>query len=84
MKLSQWTPKENPKKYGMTKLELMNIHKSTAVLVLALMVPRIAFRFAHKAPAFHSTNVVEKLAASFTHGFLYIASVMMPLSGNLI
>jgi len=81
VKLSQWTPKDNPKKFGMTKLELMNVHKSTAVLVLALMVPRIAFRFAHKVPVSHTTNVFEKLAASFTHGFLYIASVMMPLSG---
>ena len=33
VKLAQWTPKDDPKKYGYTKGELMNVHKSTVKFV---------------------------------------------------
>mmetsp|Transcript_8668 Transcript_8668/g.9885 ORF Transcript_8668/g.9885 Transcript_8668/m.9885 type:complete len:247 (-) Transcript_8668:1111-1851(-) len=82
VKLSQWTPKDEPKKFGMTKLELMNIHKSTALLVLGLMVPRVFFRFTHKVPPLpEGMHTLEKMGAHLTHGFLYFAALMLPLSG---
>lgn len=48
VKLAQWTPKTEPTKYGYTKGEFMNIHKSTALLVLGMVIPRIGARFMFK------------------------------------
>lgn len=81
VKLAQWTPKEEPKKYGMTKEELMNLHKSTALLVAALVIPRLAIRLFSKVPPLPKGSAIEHLAANMSHLFLYFAIVFMPASG---
>mmetsp|Transcript_11778 Transcript_11778/g.21480 ORF Transcript_11778/g.21480 Transcript_11778/m.21480 type:complete len:239 (+) Transcript_11778:206-922(+) len=81
VKLCQWTPKEEPKKYGLTKGELMNIHKSTAVLVAAMFIPRLAVRLTSKAPAPPPGNTLEHLGGTLSHYFLYFTMFFLPGSG---
>lgn len=81
VKMAQWTPKENPKKYGYSKGELMMIHKSTAVLVAALVIPRVGLRLVQRMPALPEGSKFEHVMAKITHVYLYAMMVAMPGSG---
>ena len=81
VKLSQWTPKDEPKKFGWTKGEFMLVHKSSALIVAALVVPRLAARLLQRQPKLPEGSMIEKAAATGAHLFLYGAMVAMPGSG---
>ncbi|GBG31090.1 Hypothetical Protein FCC1311_073112 [Hondaea fermentalgiana] len=81
VKLAQWTPKENPKKYGYSKGELMMIHKSTAVLVAALVVPRVALRLFQKQPPPPPGGAIEHGLAKLSHFYFYAMMIALPGSG---
>ena len=64
------------------KWQIYAMHKSFGLTVLALMTFRIYWRLSHKAPALPNTvSNMEKVLAHISHGFLYIAGILMPVSG---
>ncbi len=64
------------------KLALYALHKSFGLLILILLVIRIISRFIITKPKPLSThNTLEKFLAHAAHVFLYIALLMLPLSG---
>eukprot|EP00730_Choanoeca_flexa_P002851 TRINITY_DN11204_c0_g1_i2.p2 TRINITY_DN11204_c0_g1~~TRINITY_DN11204_c0_g1_i2.p2 ORF type:complete len:236 (+),score=52.41 TRINITY_DN11204_c0_g1_i2:2696-3403(+) len=67
-----------------TKGTLMMIHKSTALLVLAMVVPRIALRLTTKLPAAVPGNMLEKLGANISHTAFYGFMIFMPVSGVIM
>lgn len=77
VKLAQWTPKEDKKRKG----ELMKLHKSTALIVVALLVPRLAMRLFTKHPPAPEGHAIEKFAGHVSHTLLYAAMIFLPASG---
>ena len=68
-----------------TKLDLYVWHKSTGMLILALMTVRIAWRLANVAPALPaSMRPIERIAAQGSHLLLYLLLILMPMSGWII
>ena len=89
VKLSQWTTADtwwngyvsaNGTK-GATKGALMMIHKSTAVLVAAMIVPRVLLRMVTKAPTPLEGPALEHFAANVSHTALYGFMLAMPATG---
>ena len=67
------------------KLELFVWHKSVGVLILALMLARLAWRLANRAPALPpQTPAWECYAAHASHALLYALAIALPLSGWVI
>mmetsp|Transcript_26907 Transcript_26907/g.81473 ORF Transcript_26907/g.81473 Transcript_26907/m.81473 type:complete len:222 (-) Transcript_26907:383-1048(-) len=69
-----------------TKGTLMMLHKSTAVIAGALLIPRVILRLATKLPShlpLHSPlgDSVDKMLINAGHAALYGALFFMPLSG---
>ena len=83
VKAAQWTtgPTYLGTK-GQTKGTLMLWHKSTAVLMTALFVPRLLLRAAYKAPAALEGSAIEQVAAKVGHASLYGFMLFMPASGG--
>jgi len=84
VKLAQWTPKEAPKKYGLSKGDLMMIHKSVALIITGLAVPRAAIRLVSKIPSLPAGSAIEHLAARVSHAFLYVSLTFLPVTGILM
>jgi cytochrome b561 len=62
----------------------VNLHKSTGLILAALILLRIIWRVAHAAPPLPSFMPAwERLAAGVSHRALYLAMIVMPLSGYL-
>ena len=70
---------------GQQKYDLILLHKSFGVIILALAVIRVAWRYINKFPVPLSDmpKWQEKLA-SVTHWFLLIATLLMPISGMIM
>jgi len=66
---------------GKTKGTLMMIHKSTAVVLTALVLPRVALRAFTVAPKSLPGNFLEHLAANASHVAFYGFMVAMPATG---
>ena len=81
-KASQWTtgPTFLGTK-GQTKGTLMTVHKSTAVLMTALFVPRVLLKAVTKAPAALEGSFLEQMAAKIGHASLYGFMAFMPATG---
>jgi cytochrome b561 len=63
---------------------LYDTHKSLGLLILALVVARLAYRFVHGAPADEPTiEWWQKAASHATHWSLYLLLVLVPLVGWL-
>jgi cytochrome b561 len=68
-----------------TKLDLFVWHKSTGMLILALVALRLLWRLGHPAPALPpDTPSWERGAARASHLILYVLLVALPLSGWVI
>ena len=67
------------------KLELFVWHKSTGMLILALMLVRLGWRLANPTPMLPpQTPRWESWAAHLSHGLLYAFAIALPLSGWVI
>jgi cytochrome b561 len=63
---------------------LYDTHKSLGLLILALVVARLAYRFVHGAPADEPTiEWWQKAASHATHWSLYLLLILVPLVGWL-
>ena len=68
-----------------TKLDLFVWHKSTGMLILAVVVLRLLWRLGHRAPPLPAdTPAWERGAARASHFILYVLLLAVPLSGWLI
>ena len=60
----------------------MNVHKTTAVLITGLLVPRLYLRLATKIPReLPFSHFAEPLAARITHTAMYAFMCVMPATG---
>lgn len=67
------------------KFRIYALHKSFGICVLALVFVRIFWHTYSRKPGFvDGMKPWEKLAAHAAHIFLYIATIVMPLSGWLM
>ena len=61
-----------------------NVHKSIGITLAVLILLRLLWRFAHRAPALPSTMPPwERFAAKANHALLYLCMIVMPVSGYL-
>jgi cytochrome b561 len=68
-----------------TKLELFVWHKSIGMLILALVVLRLTWRFANPTPALPAdTPAWERAAARASHALLYLLMIAMPITGWIV
>lgn len=66
------------------KIAVYAAHKSTGMTVLALMLVRLAWRWANPRPALPATMPPrERMLAGLVHAGLYLVLIAMPLSGWL-
>jgi cytochrome b561 len=62
----------------------VNLHKSTGLILGLLIVVRILWRLAHRAPQFPSFVATwERMASKVTQFALYTCMLLMPLSGYI-
>jgi cytochrome b561 len=62
----------------------VNLHKSTGMVIGLVILLRLYWRLAHRAPALpESMPGWERAAARFTHVLLYAGMLIMPLSGYI-
>jgi len=67
---------------GPAKGELIQIHKGLAIVVMALVVFRIAWRVISPSPEMVRTGTpLEQKLAVAVHAFLFVGLIAMPLSG---
>jgi cytochrome b561 len=65
-----------------TKLNLFVWHKSTGMLILALVLVRLLWRLATPTPELPAdTPAWERAAARASHALLYVMMIAMPLTG---
>jgi cytochrome b561 len=65
-----------------TMFRLYALHKSTGILILAIVALRLCWKGINRQPiSLPSHAPWERLLAHLTHWFLYFAAVFMPLSG---
>ena len=63
---------------------IVRAHVLAGLLTFALMLVRIFMRFSKGAPALpQEETAMMKMAAHATHGILYLALLLMPMSGAL-
>jgi len=68
-----------------TKIELFFWHKSTGMLILALVALRLLWRLANPTPALPSGMPAwERAAARLSHGLLYVVMIALPVTGWII
>jgi cytochrome b561 len=68
-----------------TKIELFFWHKSTGMLILALLALRLAWRLANPTPALPSGMPAwERAAARASHLLLYVLMIALPLTGWIV
>lgn len=61
---------------------VINLHKSLGLVLAALIVARLAWRWRHRPPAWPlGTPGWQRRAAQLGHAALYVCMLVMPLSG---
>ena len=62
----------------------VNLHKSTGLTLALLILARLAWRIAHRAPELPALMPLwERVAAKWSHVALYVCMLGMPLSGYI-
>jgi cytochrome b561 len=73
-----------PKSPPGVRASWFNLHKSIGLTLAALILVRLLWRFAHRAPDLPATMPKwERIAAKANHGLLYACMIVMPVSGYL-
>jgi len=68
-----------------TKLDLLVWHKSTGMLILALLALRLLWRLSHRAPELPwEMPLWERAGAHLSHFLLYALMIALPLTGWVI
>ncbi len=68
-----------------TKIQLFFWHKSTGMLILALLAPRLAWRLANPTPGLPAgTPAWERAAARASHALLYFLMIALPITGWIV
>jgi cytochrome b561 len=68
-----------------TKIELFLWHKSTGMLILALVALRLLWRLANPTPALPSGMAAwERTAARLSHVLLYALMIALPITGWIV
>ena len=68
-----------------TKVNLFVWHKSTGMLILALLALRLLWRLSHRAPQLPwEMPLWERAAAHLSHFLLYVLMIALPLTGWVI
>lgn len=68
-----------------TKLNLFVWHKSTGLLILALLALRLLWRLSNRVPALPAEMAAwERLGAHLSHFLLYALMIALPLTGWVI
>ena len=68
-----------------TKLDLFVWHKSTGMLILALMVVRVAWRLVNVAPSLPADmRPLERRGARASHLLLYLLLLALPVTGWIV
>ena len=68
-----------------TKIQLFFWHKSTGMLILALLALRLAWRLVNPTPALPAgTPAWERAAARASHALLYFLMVALPVTGWIV
>ncbi|MEO8344730.1 MAG: cytochrome b [Betaproteobacteria bacterium] len=78
-----WWMQGIPKQPSGPRVDAYNLHKSFGLVILALMVLRILWRWRHPAPALPAMPAWQRRAAQINHGVLYLALFVMPVAGYL-
>ncbi len=67
---------------GPLKVVLINLHKSTGIVILLLSLLRIIWRVLHKAPPLPAHfSPLERRVMHAVHGLLYLGMIGLPLTG---
>jgi cytochrome b561 len=65
-----------------TTEQVLAVHKSFGLTILALTLIRLAWRFTHRPPPLsESTPAYQRVAAGITHRLLYFTIIAMPIVG---
>lgn len=64
-------------------LPLLNVHWSLGLLVGALVVPRLIWKWTDDKPEQVTGSIAEHRLAQLAHGLLYVLMIVMPLTGYL-
>ena len=71
--------------YSSWRKEAPDLHKSIGLVLLAVMVLRVLWRFiSPPPPTLQSYSRMTRLGAKFGHGFLYLALFAVMIAGYLI
>jgi cytochrome b561 len=65
------------------KADLINFHKSLGLTILLLVLARIAVRAVSRPPPDLPMPAWQRIASRTTHVLLYVAMIVMPVSGYL-
>lgn len=63
---------------------VMNLHKVTGIIVLALSLFRLGWRLTHRPPPFAFASALQRRAAGLVHGLLYSVMLALPFTGWLV
>jgi cytochrome b561 len=73
-----------PKSPPGVRADWFNVHKSIGITLGVLILVRVFWRLAHRAPALSSTLPDwQRIAAKTNHLLLYLCMLIMPLTGYL-
>jgi len=78
-----WLMQQIPKQPPGQRADVFNLHKSIGLTILALMIVRLGWRLAHRAPTLPPMARWQAWLARGTHAALYAMLIAMPLAGYL-
>jgi len=78
-----WWMQEIPKQPVGPRVDAFNLHKSVGMTIFLLMALRLAWRSGHRPPPLPPMPVWQARLAPLTHGLLYAALFIQPLTGYL-
>ena len=78
-----WWMQEIPKQPPGLRADQFNLHKSFGLVLLALVLVRLGWRLLHPPPPMPGVARWQLRLAKTNHTLLYLAMIVLPLSGDL-